>query len=112
MANPTLNPIQRFQASKHRRILEEFLNSETGQALLLTLPHFCPSPSATLNPQIHGANATINDVRADSCAQIIGFERCSKGLLALCQQLPQTKPQLPEPDYQSDPFSGKKPEKE
>jgi len=111
MANQ-LNPIQRFQASKHRKIWEEFLNSETGQALLLTLPHFCPPPSASLNPQIHGVNATLSDVRADSCAQIVGFERCSKGLLALCQPLPQTRPAMPEPDYQSDPLNEGKIKKE
>lgn len=94
-----LNPIQRFQASKHRKVWEDFLKSETGQALLSALPHFYPAINVPVNAQVHGAQATLQEVRADTCAQIIGFQLCNRGLLQLTELPPQQKPAMPEPSY-------------
>lgn len=99
---PALNPIQRFQSSKHRKVWEDFLKSETGAALLSVLPHFYPAAHTALNTSVHGAQATLADVRADTCAQIIGFERCNRALLQLTELPPQQKPQMPEPSYTGD----------
>lgn len=67
--------------------------------MLLCLPYFRPAMNVPVNAAIHGAQTTLQEIRADSCAQNIGFQRCFEAILELSRIPPEPRGKMQEPDY-------------